>query len=305
MYKSVTLVKNMLLGAFIMDISYKLYSDSTCDLSKEILDTMDVKLFDLAFEVDGKTYIGDQMSLPDFYAAMRKGAMTKTSQVSPQTYEEEFEKCINAGFDILHLGSSSGLSGSYQAACIAKDNLLEKYPKAKIVIVDSLCASTGQGLLLIKADRLRREGMGLDELGNWLEENRLHTCHVFTVDDLEYLRRGGRVSKTAAVAGSILGIKPILHVDNEGHLIPLGKVRGRRQSLDKLIELIKERYGDWDNSEVCICHGDSIDDAKYCADKMRGLFGKNIKVNICYTGAVIGAHSGPGTIALFFMGEHR
>lgn len=295
----------MLLGAFIMNISYKLYSDSTCDLSKEILDTMDVKLFDLAFEVDGKTYIGDQMSLPDFYAAMRKGAMTKTSQVSPQTYEEEFEKCINEGFDILHLGFSSGLSGSYQAACIAKDNLLEKYPKAKIVIVDSLCASTGQGLLLIKADRLRREGMGLDELGNWLEENKYHTCHVFTVDDLEYLRRGGRVSKTAAVAGSILGIKPILHVDNNGHLIPLGKVRGRRQSLDKLIELIKERCGDWDNSEVCICHGDSIDDAKYCADKMRGLFGKSIKVNICYTGAVIGAHSGPGTIALFFMGDHR
>ena len=287
------------------NINYKLYSDSTCDLSKEILAGMDVKLFDLAFEVDGKTYIGDQMSLPEFYAAMRKGAMTKTSQVSPQTYEEEFEKCIQQGFDILHLGFSSGLSGSYQAACIAKDNLLEKYPNAKIVIVDSLCASTGQGLLLIKADRLRRGGMGLDELGAWLEENKFHTCHVFTVDDLEYLRRGGRVSKTAAVAGSILGIKPILHVDNEGHLIPLGKVRGRRQSLDKLIELIKERCGEWDNNEVCICHGDCIDDANYCADKMRSLFGKNIKVNICYTGAVIGAHSGPGTIALFFMGNNR
>lgn len=287
------------------DIKYRLYSDSTCDLSKEILDTMDVRLFDLAFEVDGKSYIGDEMSLPEFYKAMRNGAMTKTSQVSPQTYEEEFERCIKEGYDILHLGFSSGLSGSYQAACIAKDALLEKYPKARIIIVDSLCASTGQGLLLIKADRLRREGMSIGELAAWLEENKFHTCHVFTVDDLEYLRRGGRVSRTAAVAGSLLGIKPVLHVDNEGHLIPLGKVRGRRQSLDKLIDMIKERCGDWDNSEVCICHGDCIDDAKYCADKMKALFGKKTKVNICYTGAVIGAHSGPGTIALFFMGDKR
>ena len=286
-------------------ISYKLYSDSTCDLSKEILDTMDVRLFELSFEVNGNTYTGDMMSLPEFYNAMRKGAMTKTSQVSPQTYEEEFERCIQEGYDILHLGFSSGLSGSYQAACIAKDTLLEKYPKAKIVIIDSLCASTGQGLLLIKADRLRREGMSIGELSQWLEENKSHTCHVFTVDDLEYLRRGGRVSRTAAVAGSILGIKPILHVDNEGHLIPLGKVRGRRQSLDKLIDMIKERCGSWDNSEVCICHGDCYEDALYCADKMRELFGKKTKVNICYTGAVIGAHSGPGTVALFFMGDKR
>lgn len=286
-------------------ISYKLYSDSTCDLSKEILDTMDVRLFELSFEVNGNTYSGDMMSLPEFYSAMRKGAMTKTSQVSPQTYEEEFERCIQEGYDILHLGFSSGLSGSYQAACIAKDTLLEKYPKAKIIIIDSLCASTGQGLLLIKADRLRREGMSMGELAQWLEENKYHTCHVFTVDDLEYLRCGGRVSRTAAVAGSILGIKPILHVDNEGHLIPLGKVRGRRQSLDKLIDMVKERCGSWDNSEVCICHGDCIDDAKYCADKMRELFGRKTKVNICYTGAVIGAHSGPGTIALFFMGDKR
>ena len=287
------------------DINYKLFSDSTCDLSKEILDTMDVFLFDLAFEVDGKSYIGGQMTLPAFYDAMRRGAMTKTSQVSPQTYEEEFEKCIKEGYNILHLGFSSGLSGSFQAACIARDNLIEKYPDAKIMLVDSLCASTGQGLLLIKADRLRREGMGLEELAAWLEENKLHTCHVFTVDDLEYLRRGGRVSRTAAVAGTLLGIKPVLHVDNEGHLIPLGKIRGRKQSLNKLIDMIKERCGDWDNSEVCICHGDCIEDAKYCADKMRELFGKKIKVNICYTGAVIGAHSGPGTIALFFMGDKR
>lgn len=288
-----------------MSVDYKLYSDSTCDLSDEILSQMDVHLFQLGFEVDGKTYYGNEMPLTEFYSAMRSGAMTKTTQVSPSVYEEEFEKCIKAGFGVLHLAFSSGLSGSYNAACIAMDNLLEKYPKARIMIVDSLCASTGQGLLLIKADRLRRSGMGLGELTEWLENNKYHLCHVFTVDDLEYLRRGGRVSKTAAVAGSLLNIKPILHVDNGGHLIPLGKVRGRRQSLDKLIEMVKERCGNWDNSEVCICHGDSLDDANYCADKLREVFGKDTIVHICYTGSVIGAHSGPGTIALFFMGDKR
>ena len=284
---------------------YMLYSDSTCDLSEEILSKMDVRLFDLSFEIDGRTYTGNEMPLKAFYDNMRNGAMTKTSQVPPAVYEEEFEKCINEGYDILHISFSSGLSGSYNAACIAKDSLLEKYPTAKIIVIDSLCASTGQGLLLIKAEKLKRQGMGMSELAAWIEENRYHTCHVFTVGDLEYLRRGGRVSKTAAVAGSILGIKPLLHVDNEGHLIPVGKVRGRRQSLDKLIEMIKERCGSWDNSEVCICHGDCIEDARYCADKMRDLFGKDITVHICYTGAVIGAHSGPGTVALFFMGDKR
>ena len=220
---------------------YMLYSDDTCDLSKEILDKMDVRLFKLSFEVDGNTYSGDEMPLSSFYEHMRNGSMTKTSQVPPAVYEEEFEKCINEGYDILHIGFSSGLSGSYNASCIAKDNLLEKYPDAKIITIDSLCASTGQGLLLLKAEKLKKSGMGMTELATWVEENRYHTCHVFTVGDLEYLRRGGRVSKTAAVAGSILGIKPLLHVDNDGHLIPVGKVRGRRQSLDKLIEMITAR----------------------------------------------------------------
>lgn len=284
---------------------YKLYSDSTCDLSEELLSTMDVTILDLSYEVDSTVYVGSEMSMKVFYDRMRNGAMTKTSQISPAVYEQAFENDIRNGYDILYLAFSSGLSGSYNGACIARDTLLEKYPDAKIVCVDSLCASTGEGLLLIKAEKKKKEGMELDKLAEWLEANKLHLCHVFTVDDLKYLRRGGRVSTAAAVAGSVLGIKPILHVDNDGHLIPIGKIRGRKQSINRLVELVSEKVGGWENTEVAICHGDCIADAEYAAKLMRERLGSDVVVHICYTGPVIGAHSGPGTLALFFMGEER
>ncbi len=284
---------------------YKLYSDSTCDLSEELLSTMDVTILDLSYEVDSTVYVGNEMSMKVFYDRMRNGAMTKTSQISPAVYEQAFENDIRNGYDILYLAFSSGLSGSYNGACIARDTLLEKYPDAKIVCVDSLCASTGEGLLLIKAEKKKKEGMELDKLAEWLEANKLHLCHVFTVDDLKYLRRGGRVSTAAAVAGSVLGIKPILHVDNDGHLIPIGKIRGRKQSINRLVELVSEKVGGWENTEVAICHGDCIADAEYAAKLMRERLGSDVVVHICYTGPVIGAHSGPGTLALFFMGEER
>ncbi|MBO5449567.1 MAG: DegV family protein [Ruminococcus sp.] len=284
---------------------YKLYSDSTCDLSKEILNKMEVTLLQLQFEVDGKKYTAEEMSMPEFYGKMRADAVTKTAQIPPSVYEQAFEEDIKNGYDILYLAFSSGLSGSYASSVIARDSLTEKYPEAKIICVDSLCASTGEGLLLYYADEKKRAGMGIDELTSWLEENKLHLCHVFTVDDLKYLHRGGRVSKTAAVAGSILGIKPVLHVDNEGHLIPLAKVRGRKQSINRLADMIKERVGGYENPTVAICHGDCIEDAEYAARLMKGIFGKGTKVLMCYTGPVIGSHSGPGTLALFFMGDHR
>ncbi|MBR2303685.1 MAG: DegV family protein [Ruminococcus sp.] len=284
---------------------YRLYSDSTCDLSKDLLDGMDVKILDLTYEVDSTTYVGDEMSMKVFYDKMRNGSMTKTSQISPAVYEAAFEEEIKNGYDILYLAFSSGLSGSYNGACIARDTLLEKYPEAKIVCIDSLCASTGEGLLLIKADRKKKEGLDIDALAEWLEANKLHLCHVFTVDDLKYLKRGGRVSAAAAIAGSVLGIKPILHVDNEGHLIPIGKIRGRKQSINKLVELVSEKVGGWENKEVAICQGDCMEDAEYAAQLMRDRLGSETIVHICYTGPVIGAHSGPGTLALFFMGEER
>ena len=284
---------------------YRLYSDSTCDLSKEILDTMDVTLLDLTYEVDSATYVGDEMSMKVFYDKMRNGSMTKTSQIPPAVYEQAFEEELKNGYDILYLAFSSGLSGSYNGACIARDTLLEKYPDARIVCIDSLCASTGEGLLLMKADRKKKEGLSLDELAEWLEANKLHLCHVFTVDDLKYLKRGGRVSAAAAVAGSVLGIKPILHVDNDGHLVSIGKIRGRKQSINKLVELVSEKVGGWENKEVAICQGDCMEDAEYAAQLMRDRLGSDTVVHICYTGPVIGAHSGPGTLALFFMGEER
>ena len=284
---------------------YKLYSDSTADLSEEILRDMDVSIVSLTFELNGKNYNDGDYPMDQFYKKLREGAVSKTAQIGPSTYEEAFEKDIIAGYDILYLGFSSGLSGSYNSSLIARDNLLEKYPEAKIVCIDSLCASTGEGLLLYKADEKKRNGMDIDNLAKWLEATKLHLCHVFTVDDLKFLRRGGRVSATAAFAGTLLGIKPLLHVDNDGHLIPLGKVRGRKHSLERLVDMMEERVKGWENPVVMICHGDARADAEFVEKLVKDRFGSQTDVRICYTGTVIGSHSGPGTLALFFMGEER
>ena len=288
-----------------MSRPYTLFCDSTCDLNEEVLAQLDVKIINLSFEVDGKVYSPDEITMSDFYNKMREGSMTKTSQIALGDYMDAFEAELKEGRDILYLAFSSGLSGSYNTSLIARDSLLEKYPDAKLVCVDSLCASSGEGLLLYYTDRKKKEGLSLEELAQWLEDNKLNLCHVFTVDDLKYLHRGGRVSKTAAVAGAILGIKPLLHVDNEGHLINLNKIRGRRQSIDKLIDMILERVDDHENPVVAICHGDCLEDAKYAEKKMKEVFGKKTQVLINYTGPVIGAHSGPGTLALFFWGRER
>lgn len=287
------------------DRQFVLASDSTCDLPADLVKKMKVRMIRLSFEIDGDVHSDGDMPYDDFYNKMRSGSVTKTSQISPAACESFFEKIINEGYDILYLAFSSGLSGTFNSSCMARDNLLEKYPDAKIVCVDSLCASTGEGLLLYKAWEKKEEGLGLDELAQWLEDNKLHLCHLFTVDDLKYLHRGGRISKATAVAGAVLGIKPILHVDNEGRLVAIGKVRGRKQSLSKLVELMGERLGDYENPVIGICQGDCLGDADYVADLAKQKLGKNIKVIVSYTGTVIGAHSGPGTLALFFMGEER
>ena len=288
-----------------MSRPYILYSDSTCDLNAQTLAAMDVKILQLVFEIDGVSYTNDNISMEEFYAKMRADAVTKTSQIPTGLYIDEWEKEIMAGNEILYLAFSSGLSGSYSSSLIARDTLLEKYPDAKIEIVDSLCASSGEGLLLYYAEKKKREGMGIDQLKSWLEVNRYHLCHVFTVDDLKYLFRGGRVSRAAAIAGTVMNIKPVLNVDNDGHLIPQGKIRGRKQSIRKLGDMIRERLGSYENKVVALSHGDCIEDAQAAADMMREIFGADTQVIINYTGPVIGAHSGPGTLALFFMGEYR
>ena len=284
---------------------YILMSDSTCDLPAELYSQLGVKILKLSFEIDGHTFSDGDMDYHEFYDMMRKGSLTKTSQISPSQAEAAFEKQVKNGLDVLYLSFSSGLSGTYNSACMARDNLMEKYPDAKIICIDSLCASTGEGLLLYKTWEKMCEGLSIDELAKWIEENKLHVCHLFTVDDLIYLQRGGRISKVTAVAGAILGIKPILHVDDEGRLVAIGKVRGRKQSLNRIIELMSEKIEGYDNPIIGISHGDCWGDADYIADLARKKLGQETKIIISYVGTVIGAHSGPGTLAFFFMGDKR
>ncbi len=287
------------------DRPYTLFCDTTCDLPDDRLAQMDCKLLPLTFEIDGKSYTNTDISMKDFYERMRADAVTKTSQISVGTYLEGFEPELAAGNDIFYIAFSSGLSGSYNTSLIARETLLEKYPDRRITIVDSLAASSGEGLMLLYAEQKKREGFTMDELEKWLLDNRESFCHVFTVDDLKYLFRGGRVSRAAAIAGTMLGIKPVLNVDSEGHLIPQAKVRGRKQSIKKLGEMIRERVGDYENKFVTMSHGDCPEDAQAAADMMREIFGPDTEVITAYTGPVIGAHSGPGTLALFFRGTHR
>ena len=285
---------------------YTLFCDTTCDLPPERLAQMDCKLLPLTFEIDGRSYTTEDISMKEFYARMRADAVTKTSQIAFGTYIDAFEKELAEGNDILYLAFSSGLSGSYSTSLLACDTLLEKYPDRKIIVVDSLAASSGEGLMLLYAEQKKREGCSMEELEKWLLDNRESFCHVFTVDDLKYLFRGGRVSRAAAIAGTMLGIKPVLNVDSEGHLIPQAKVRGRKQSIKKLGEMIRERVSDkYENKFVTMSHGDCIEDAKAAEAMMKEIFGEDTEVIIAYTGPVIGAHSGPGTLALFFRGDHR
>ena len=214
------------------------------------------------------------------------------------------EPALAAGEDLLVMAFSSGLSTTYQSAVIAATDLAEKYPDRTIRVVDTLCASLGGGLLVYHACKKRDEGLQLDQLAQWVEENRLKLCHWFTVDDLMYLKRGGRVSAATALVGTVLKIKPVLHVDNEGHLINVSKVRGRKAAIEMLADKMVQTALPGENDFITICHGDCIEDAQYLAQLVKERCGVK-EVFIGYTGAVIGSHSGPGTLALFFLGEHR
>ena len=211
---------------------------------------------------------------------------------------------MDAGQDVLFLIFSSGLSGSFNSSRLAAEELRQKYPERAVRTVDSLAASMGEGLLVYHAAMRRIAGASLNEVADWVEENRNRLCHWFTVDDLHFLHRGGRVSGAAAVMGTMLGIKPVLHVDDEGHLIPMEKVRGRRQSLDTLVKHLESTIAEGENETIFLSHGDCAEDAAYVAKKLRGRFGiAHIETN--YIGPVIGSHSGPGTVALFWLGSHK
>ena len=285
--------------------SYKILTDSGCDLPREWLAKLDVKAVPLVVNFRGES-LEDSVDeqIKEIYAGLRAGENATTSAVNPDGWASLMEPELENGQDILVIAFSSGLSTTYQSAVIAADELLEKYPQRKIRVVDSLAASLGQGLLVYYACQKKEEGLSLDELAAWVEGNRLNLCLWFTVDDLMFLKRGGRVSATTAVLGTMLQIKPVLHLDDEGHLINMFKARGRKAAIEALAQKAVELGAGYDNSTMFICHGDCVEDAKYLEKLIKEKCGVK-DVLIGYTGAVIGSHSGPGTLALFFMGSKR
>ena len=286
-------------------MSYKILTDSCCDFPPQRYQELGLISLPLSITFRGETYPDrNDDSLRDMYAGLRAGEAASTAAANPQQWEEALEPVLASGEDALILAFSSGLSTTYQSACIAADEMKERFPERKILVVDSLCASLGQGLLAYYAARKRDEGLGLEALKAWLEDNKLHLCHWFTVNDLMYLKRGGRINAATAIMGTMLSIKPILHVDNEGHLVSVGKARGRKASIAALADKAAELGKGYDNSLMFISHGDCLEDAQALAVLLKERCGvKEVYIN--YVGAVIGSHSGPGTLALFFLGQHR
>ena len=284
---------------------YCIITDSGSDLCKQQLAQLNISVVPLSVNFQGKT-LDDSVDegVREMYAGLRTGEAATTSAINPDRWASAMEPRLACGEDVLVIAFSSGLSTTYQSAVIAANDLQEKYPQRKIRVVDSLCASLGQGLLVWYACQKRDAGLSLEELVAWLEDAKFRLCHWFTVDDLMYLKRGGRVSAATALVGTMLQIKPVLHVDNEGHLINISKVRGRKASIQALAKKMTELSLPGENETVFISHGDCREDAEALAEILKSTCGVK-EVVIGYVGAVIGSHSGPGTLALFFLGNHR
>ena len=287
---------------------FVIVTDSSADLPADLVRELGVEVLPLSFTIQGKTYRnypdGREMAPGAFYQLLRSGGMATTSAVNVADYTAALEPLLQEGKDVLLLVFSSGLSATYQSSVIAVEELREKYPDRKLFTVDTLCASLGQGLLVWHAVEQKRKGASIEAVRDWVEENKLHLCHWFTVDDLHFLKRGGRISAATAVVGSMLSIKPVLHVDDEGHLINVAKARGRNASLTALVDHMEQPAIDPAGQTIFISHGDCLADAQKVADEVRRRMGvKDIVIN--HVGPVIGAHSGPGTVALFFLGTKR
>ena len=285
---------------------FVIVTDSSADLPASLVQELGVEVLPLSFTVQGKTYHNypddREMDPKVFYKMLRDGEMATTSAVNVAEYTAMLEPLLQAGKDVLVLAFSSGLSTTYQSSVIAVNELAEQYPDRKICTVDTLCASMGQGLMVWLAAQEQKKGKSLEEVRDWVEENKLRLCHWFTVDDLHFLKRGGRISAATAVVGTMLSIKPVLHVDDEGHLISMGKARGRGASLTALVDHMEQTVTDVDT--VFISHGDCLADAEKVAADVKKRFGtRDVVINTI--GPVIGAHAGPGTVALFFLGTKR
>ena len=287
---------------------YVLLTDSSADLTAELVAELGVEVLPLSFHMGDKTYRNwpdnREIDPKDFYRRLRAGETATTSAVNVSDYTEAVEPLVQAGRDVLIIAFSSGLPATCHSAQIAAQELSERYPDRKIWVVDSLCASLGQGLLVWYAARMKAQGKSMEEVRDWLEDNKLHLCHWFTVDDLHFLKRGGRISPATAVVGTMLSIKPVMHVDDEGRLVKVGTARGRNASLKALVNHMEETAIDPGSQVVFISHGDCLEDAQKVADDVKRRFGVE-QVVLNNVGPVIGAHSGPGTVALFFLGSKR
>ena len=287
---------------------FVIVTDSSADLDAGMARELDVRVLPLGFVLEDHTYYNypdnREMDPHLFYDRLRRGEVATTNAVNVAQYTETLEPLLQAGQDVLVLAFSSGLSTTYNSSAIAVEELSAKYPERKLYTVDTLCASLGQGLLVWYAAQQRNKGWSIEEVRDWVEEHKLNLCHQFTVDDLHFLKRGGRISAATAMVGSMLHIKPILHVDGEGHLINIGKARGRQASLKALVDRMEETAIDSGSLTVFISHGDCPEDARTVAEMVKERFGvRDVYIN--YVGPVIGAHSGPGTLALFYMGTER
>ena len=285
---------------------YIIITDSSCDLPDDVAAQLGVKVVPLSLTLGGKEYLNttDARGIPnkELYARLRAGEVSKTSAANADVFVAAMEPEMQAGRDVLYIGFSSALSATCQVGANVGREMMEKYPGRKVYTVDSLCASLGQGLFVYLLAQKKREGMELEALRDYAEDLKLHICHWFTVEDLQFLRRGGRVSAAAAVIGSILSIKPVLHVDNEGR--PVAKVRGRKASLRAIAEKVQETMLDRPDQTLFISHGDSEEDARLVAEMIKERTGLELQV-LNFVGPVIGSHSGPGTIAVFFIGSER
>ena len=288
--------------------NYVIITESSCDLPDSLVKELELEVLPLSFIMDGKTYRNypdnREMSPEEFCAKQKDGLMATTNAVNVGEAAEAIEAVLKQEKDVLVLAFSSGLSATCNSFQVAAGELAEKYPERKVYAVDTLCASLGQGMLVYQAAKLRQEGKTIEEVRDWAEANKLRQCHWFTVNDLFFLKKGGRVSAATAVVGTMLQIKPVMHVDDEGHLIKKGTARGRKASLNALVDQVGELAEDPASQTMFISHTDSVDDARYVATEIRKKYGAK-KIIINSIGPVIGAHTGPGCVALFFMGKHR
>ena len=286
---------------------YRIFADAACDIPGPMLNEWGVSMIDMTFRFTDEDFErkNSETDVPYFYAQMRAGRCSRTSAITSVSFLEAFRPVLEQGTDVLYVAFSSGGSTTYEQSLAAIEQLKQDFPERKILSVDALAYSGGLGFTVYLAAKKQQEGATIEEVFRYVEDTRLNVCHWFTVDDLVYLKRGGRVSAATALVGTMLGIKPVLHVDNDGHLVSVDKARSRRRSLKAMADRYRDTALDPEHGPVFIGHGDCAEDAKILADMIKEYSGGKEVDLIHYIGPVIGSHSGPGTVALFFLGSTR